>query len=251
MEVGNGVLCRQHGMCMYTPQCVCVCVCYINKVLIDWLIDFNCSDFFCWSSVIIIICFFVLSCLCLSCCCHDFLQDCKGLPDIPRPAADVASEHGWKTLREEQPRRGCSVPGAQCCSGRRVPEHVGRPQVSARRLCHLPGKKTTGQLMCAHLLYMSALAIALFFLFLFIHTEYFLQRAGGVCSLWWCGVTRRGGHLLREILHWDWPRGTAWAGCCLFLHGESRRRIDGWVHKWILTTMPSTSLAFYLLLIFN
>lgn len=50
--------------------------------------------------------------------------------------------------------------------------------------------------------------------------EYFLQCAGGICSLWWCGVTGWGGHMLREILHWNRPCGPPGAGGCFFLNGE-------------------------------
>lgn len=50
--------------------------------------------------------------------------------------------------------------------------------------------------------------------------EYFLQCAGGVCRLWWCGVPGWGGHLLREVLHWAGPGGPPGAGRCFLLHGE-------------------------------
>ncbi len=34
-----------------------------------------------------------------------------------------------------------------------------------------------------HMLYMSLFAVELFFLYLCMYTEYFLERAGGICSL--------------------------------------------------------------------
>lgn len=86
----------------------------------------------------------VPSCVCLCLCASliSRLQDCEGLPDVTRPAADLASEHGRKTLREEQPRGGRSVSGAQRRPGGRIPQHVGGPQVSACGMCDLPGKES-------------------------------------------------------------------------------------------------------------
>lgn len=56
----------------------------------------------CVSAHHLVVC--VLSCVRLCLCFRVHLQDCKRLPDVSRPAADVAPEHGWKTLGEEQPR---------------------------------------------------------------------------------------------------------------------------------------------------
>lgn len=52
-------------------------------------------------------------------------QDCQRLPDISRPEADLAAEHGREAHQEEVLHRGSHVPGACCSPGGRVPEHAG------------------------------------------------------------------------------------------------------------------------------
>ena len=54
-------------------------------------------------------------------------------------------------------------------------------------------------------------------------TEHFLQRAGGIRSLWRRGVPGWRGHLLRKILHWDRSGRTPGAGSRLLLHGKKWR----------------------------
>lgn len=51
-------------------------------------------------------------------------------------------------------------------------------------------------------------------------SEYFFQRAGGVCGLWWHPVAWWGWRVLWPVLHGEWPGGPPRAGGRALQHGQ-------------------------------
>lgn len=72
--------------------------------------------------------------------CFILNQDCKGLSKLSRPAADLAPEHGKKTLWEGKPRWSGPLSGPQCSAGCRIPQYAGGLSLLANRLCHVSGQ---------------------------------------------------------------------------------------------------------------
>lgn len=150
--------------------------------------------------------------------CFMLNQDCKGLSKLSRPASDLAPEHGKKTLWEEKSRWSCPLPGPQCSTGCRIPQHAGGLSLLANRLRHLSGRWEA-----AHFKYMMQHIVGWGHKMHHIHmlSEHFIQRPGGVSCVWWRVVSRGGGDLCWKVLQRVWSSGPPGASSCFLQHGTA------------------------------
>lgn len=85
-------------------------------------------------------------------------QNCKRIPDIARPEADLAAEHGREAHQEEVLHRSSHVPGPCCSTGLRVPEHAWGSQLSPCGQHQFSGKRLwwhEAALVCVFVLVLS------------------------------------------------------------------------------------------------